>query len=95
MGFDCPKSSCNHFYHVLHAPIAVRWVTLSRNVDKNHWPRRGKNILEVTLTRRDPEVTPQIFLRDVELEIKYLLGKKFYRGQDPDLGDYEFSTDRN
>ena len=64
-------------------------------LDKNHWPRRGKNILEVTLTRRDPEVTPQIFLRDVELEIKYLLGKKFYRGQDPDLGDYEFSTDRN
>ncbi len=62
-------------------------------LDRNHWPRKGKNTLEVTLTQRDPDVTPQIFLRDVELEVKYLLGKSFHRGQDPDLGEVESLTD--
>jgi hypothetical protein len=52
----------------------------------NDWPLQGKNVLEVTLTERDPDVLPQVFLRDVELEIKYLLGRNFHRGQDPDLG---------
>ena len=50
-----------------------------------------KNILAITLTRRDPSVIPQIFVRDVELDIKYLLGKNFHRGQDPDLGEVEIS----
>jgi hypothetical protein len=62
-------------------------------LDPDHWPRNGKNTLEVTLTRRDPDVTPQIFLRDVEMEIKYLMGKNFHRGQDPDLGPYERSAE--
>lgn len=62
-------------------------------LDAEHWPKQGQNVVEVTLLRRDPEVTPQIYLRDVELEIKYLLGKNFHRGQDPDLGPYEISKD--
>ena len=60
-------------------------------LDRDHWPLQGKNELEVSLTRRDPDVTPQVFLRDVEMEIQYLLGKNFHRGQDRDLGPYEHS----
>ena len=58
-------------------------------LDRDHWPLQGKNTLEVSLTKRDPDVTPQVFLRDVEIEIQYLLGKNFHRGQDRDLGPYE------
>ena len=58
-------------------------------LDRSNWPKKGKNILAITLTRRDPSVIPQIFVRDVELDIKYLLGKNFHRGQDPDLGEVE------
>ena len=60
-------------------------------LDREHWPLKGTNTLKVTLLKRDPEVTPQIYIRDVELEIKYLMGKNFHRGQDPDLGPYEHS----
>ncbi|MSO23007.1 MAG: hypothetical protein EXQ58_07095 [Acidobacteria bacterium] len=63
------------------------------SLDAGHWPRQGKNVVEVTITRRDPDVTPQIYLRDVELEIKYLMGKNFHRGQDTDLGPYEISAE--
>ncbi len=56
-----------------------------------HWPRQGLNTLEVTLLERDSDITPQIYIRDVELEVKYLMGKHFHRGQDPDMGAYEFS----
>jgi len=62
-------------------------------LDPEHWPRKGNNTLEVTLARRDPDVTPQIYLRDVEMEIKYLMGKNFHRDQDPDLGPYERSAE--
>lgn len=53
------------------------------------WPVKGANNLSITLQKRDPDVTPQSRVRDVELEIKYLMGKHFHRGQDPDLGAYE------
>ena len=46
-------------------------------LDPNHWPQKGNNVLEVTLLERDPDVTPQCHVRDVELEIKYLPGKHF------------------
>ena len=55
-------------------------------LDDKHWPQNGNNRIEVTLTRRDPEALPQIFIRDVELETKYLMGNNFHRGEDPDLG---------
>lgn len=62
-------------------------------LDREHWPARGSNTLEVTLVERDPEVTPPIYLRDVELEIKYLEGNSFQRGLvDADLGPYEHAT---
>ena len=60
-------------------------------LDRDHWPRRGENTIEVTLIRRDPDVTAEILVRDVELETKYLMGKNFHRGQDLDLGPYESS----
>jgi len=44
----------------------------------------------VTLHQRDPEVTPQIGVRDVELDVKYLMGKNYHRGfVDADLGPYD------
>lgn len=55
-------------------------------LDRAHWPRKGKNILEVTLEKRDPDVTPQIYVRDVELEIRYLMGKNYHRIPESDLG---------
>jgi hypothetical protein len=59
-------------------------------LDRTHWPVKGANSLEVTLHERDPDVTPLISLRDVELDIKYLMGKNYHRGfVDADLGPYE------
>ena len=60
-------------------------------LDQSHWPQKGGNVLEVTLLQRDPDVTPQPYIRDVELEIKYLLGKHFHRRQDACLGPSEDS----
>ena len=58
--------------------------------DREHWPRQGENVLAVTLLERDEVVPPRRQLHDVELEIKYLLGKSFHREYvDPDLGPYE------
>ena len=58
-------------------------------LDRMHWPEQGNNVVEVTLTRRDPDLSAQVVIRDVELETKYLMGKNFHRGQDPDLGPAE------
>ena len=60
-------------------------------LDTDFWPVMGPNSLEVTLTERDPEVAHiQVRLRDVELEVKYLKGKNWYRGfVDADLGEYD------
>ncbi len=60
-------------------------------LDEKNWPRRGSNTIEVTLAKRDPAAMPQVFIRDVELETKYLMGKNFHRGQDVDLGAYKGS----
>ena len=62
-------------------------------LDREHWPAKGSKTLEVTLLERDPNVTPPIAVRDVELETRYLMGKSFHRGfVDPDLGPYEHRT---
>ena len=56
---------------------------------------RGDNTLEVTLGYREPEATPPLWVRDVELEIRYLRGKSAYRGihnTDPDLGPFEHAV---
>ena len=61
-------------------------------LDPEHWPVQGKNAVEVTLLHRDTDIIPPLNLRDVELEIKYLAGKNFARGQDPDVGSYVVRT---
>lgn len=58
-------------------------------LDQNHWPVRGANNLQIVLLEDDPDTLPSIYLRDVEMEIKYLKGHHFNRGQDSDLGPYE------
>ena len=63
-------------------------------LDREHWPQQGKNSLEVALLERDPDLSPLAYVRDVELETKYLLGKNFHRPRfDNDLGPYEFAKD--
>ena len=58
-------------------------------LDRVHFPQRGENTLEVILLERDPDVLGDVSLRDVELELKYLMGRNFHRGSvDPDLGPY-------
>lgn len=64
-------------------------------LDQAHWPIHGDNTIELTLEYRDPEATPVLYIRDIELEIKYLRGKSSYRGPhntDPDLGPYEHTA---
>ena len=57
------------------------------------WPQMGDNRLEVTLVERDAAALGSVSLRDVELEIKYLMGRSFPRSYvDPDLGPYEHAV---
>jgi hypothetical protein len=60
-------------------------------LDRAHWPRQGPNTLELELVRRDRQALPPVVVRDVELDIKYLMGRNHSRGQDVDLGPYEHS----
>ena len=64
-------------------------------LDPDHWPVRGLNRLEVELKQRDPEVTPQIAVSNLELEIKYLLGRNMRRDSETDLGERESLNDRH
>ena len=62
-------------------------------LDRRYFPRRGKNELEVTLLERDTDVLGDVALRDVELELKYLMGRNFHRGiVDPDLGPHGYGV---
>ncbi len=62
-------------------------------LDRDHWPIRGENRFEVTLHQRDEVALPDIVLRDVEMEIKYLKGKNYHRSfVDPDLGAFEHAV---
>ena len=62
-------------------------------LDRDHWPQQGVNELEVTLDHRDTVLKMDAGVRDVELDIKYLMGRNFHRGfVDQDLGPYEFSS---
>ena len=55
-------------------------------LDRDHWPRKGKNSLQIILDKRDKAVLPQIYVRDVELEIRYLMGRNNHRIPEHDLG---------
>jgi hypothetical protein len=58
-------------------------------LEPKHWPKRGSNKLEIAVLKRDAQAVPDLYVRDVELETKYLMGKNYHRGQDADLGAYE------
>ena len=84
---DFQLRKINHLYR-MHAPrfrVNNSYWYIYR-LDRDHWPKQGDNVIEVKLTRRDPDVTPSLQLRDVEMEIRYLLGRHYYRDEDPDLG---------
>ena len=78
-GIDLPADlmrKINHNY-MMDAP---RYRTHSSywfifKLDRDHWPIQGDNNIEVTLRYRDPDMTPEMMVRDVELEIRYLRGK--------------------
>ena len=56
--------------------------------DMQNWPVKGKNDLEITLLKRDPDVITDVAINKVEIETKYLLGRNFYHGRsDSDLGE--------
>ena len=65
-------------------------------LDPDHWPVAGDNRLELTLLERDPVLDGSCRVHDVELEIRYLMGRNFHRGDgigigdvDPDLGPHD------
>ena len=93
-GQDLPSTlmrKVNQMYHqrVAYYRILGYWFIFS--LDREHWPEDGSNILEVTLVGRDPDmVEGSCILRDIELEVKYLMGKGANRGYvDADLGPTE------
>jgi len=62
------------------------------DLDREHWPIRGTNDIEVTATHRDSDIVAQLQLRDVELDVKYLMGRNFHRRDDTELGTSDVST---
>ncbi len=93
-GSELPLASCrriNQMYR-MHAPRhrggPTYWYVFRLGAD--NWPQKGDNRLTVTLLDRDAAVLGSVGFRDVELEIKYLMGRSSPRGfVDPDLGFYE------
>ena len=96
-GAELPESSLRKI-NELYRMAAPRYRTgccywFIYRLDGDCRPLRGDNRLEITLLERDPDVTPQIFVRDVELEIRYLMGKNYHRSfVDQDLGPHEHAT---
>ena len=90
---DSQLRKINHLYR-MHAPrfrVNNSYWYIYR-LDRNNWPRQGTNMIETTLKRRDPKVTSQLQLRDVEIETRYLMGKNYYRNsEDSDLGPASIS----
>jgi hypothetical protein len=90
-GHDLPATACrriNQLYRMQgprHRAGPSYWHVF--RLDESCWPRRGDNDFEVTLRERDAAALGPVSLRDVELEIRYLMGRSFHRGfVDPDLG---------
>ena len=95
-GQDLPDSllrKINQMYRMSSPRYRITGYWYIFELDRAHWPVQGENRFEVTLHERDADVTPPIFLRDVELQTKYLMGKNYHRGfVDEDLGPYEFGS---
>ena len=60
------------------------------DLDKENWPKKRTNWIEIILEYRDPQVIPEITLHDIEMEIRYLMEKlmekNFHQNENPDLG---------
>ena len=69
VGMDAPRYRVFGYWYVFRLPEKFR-------------PVQGWNVLEVELLKRDGQALPAVVLRDVELEIKYLMGKKLPSGFD-------------
>ena len=93
-GRELPKTSMRRI-NQLYRMTAPRYRTESGywfifRLDSENLPEQGTNRVGVLLLEKDPHIPPRVFLRDVELEIKYLMGKGFHRELvDADLGSYE------
>ena len=82
-GRDLPEKSLRRInqMYVMDAPryrVFGYWFVF--RLDESLWPVRGRNMIEVQLLKRDGQALPAARLSDVELEIRYLLGKNFHRG---------------
>ena len=58
-----------------------------------YWPVKGNNEIDISLLKRDPDLSDEIkcTVIDIELETKYLKGKNFHREfSDLELGPHEF-----
>ncbi|MEW6749461.1 MAG: hypothetical protein AB1505_00600 [Candidatus Latescibacterota bacterium] len=97
-GRELPASSLRRI-HEIYRMRAPRYRTGSGywfvfRLGPEHWPVPGHNCVEATLRTRDAAIIPQAYLRDVELETRYLMGRSFHRAfVDPDLGPYEHATE--
>ena len=60
---------------------------------EEHWPRPGPNPIGAISVYRDERLASSIALelRDVELDVQYLAGRAWHRGQDPALGPSNIS----
>ncbi len=94
-GKELPDSSLrkiNRTYRMRAPRFRVFGYWFVYRLPREHWPGKGQNQVEVTLLRRDADIVPELALKDVEMEVKYLGGKNFARGQDPDTGPYVVRT---
>ena len=64
------------------------------DLERSHWPVQGDNTLEITHDVVDAAPLDQTYVRDVEIDVRYLMGKNFHRRfVDDELGPYEVSAE--
>jgi hypothetical protein len=62
------------------------------DLGSEYWPTQGDNTLEITHDVVDEVIMEQSLVRDIELDIRYLMGKNYHREfVDDELGPYEIS----
>lgn len=88
-----PNRKINELYR-MYAPVGRKgsgyWHIYK--LEREYWPKKGKNLVDVKLTRPDSAVSKlSQVVSDVELELKYTLSRNFRIDADPDLGPFEDS----
>lgn len=64
------------------------------DLDSEYWPVRGDNTLEITHDVVDKVPLEQTLVRDIELDIRYLMGKNYHRSfVDDELGPHEITSE--